>query len=252
MSRQRIVGLIPARYASTRLPRKPLEPIMGKPMIQWVYERTQMSKVLDAVYVATDDERIMDVVRSFDGMAVLTSSEHSSGTDRLAEAVQSIDADIIVNIQGDQPFIDPAMIDECVCPLMTDSSMSLATLIHPISTPEELADPGVVKTVTDLNGFALYFSRSLIPHPWKPVPHTVYEHIGLYCYTRTCLLELASLSPTPLEQVESLEQLRWLEHGYRILCVETRCTDNRFSGFSIDTREDIKHAEAMLRERGMK
>jgi len=162
-----------------------------------------------------------------------------------------LDADIVVNIQGDQPFIDPVMIEEAVQPLLDEPDLEMATLMHPIHDPKDLADPGVVKTAVDLKGNALYFSRSLIPYPHKDVPHAVYEHVGLYVYRREFLLRLAQLEPTPLEQIESLEQLRVLEHGHRIRVMVTACEDNAFSGFSIDTQEDLERAEAMLRERGM-
>lgn len=246
-----VAGFIPARYASTRLPGKPLRSILGKPMIQRVYERCVEAPVLDAVFVATDDQRIADAVQAFGGRAILTAPEHPSGTDRIAEAVQATDADIVVNIQGDQPFIDPVMIEEATRPLLDDPALEACTLMHPIHSPEELADPGVVKAVVDLEGNALYFSRSLIPYPHKNIPHGVFEHVGLYVYRREFLLTVAQLPPTPLEQVESLEQLRWLEHGYRLRVVETQCSDNVFSGFSVDTEEDLARAEAMLRERGL-
>jgi len=246
-----VTGIIPARYGSTRLPGKALKPILGKPMIQRVYERCRKARALDVVCVATDDERIQRAVERFGGRAVMTSPDHASGTDRLAEAVKLLPADIVVNIQGDQPFIDPIMIDEAVQPLLEDASLEVATLMHPITEAKDLEDTGVVKTVVDRAGFALYFSRSLIPYPEKQAPHKVYEHVGLYVYRRDFLLKIAQLEPATLEQVESLEQLRWLEHGYRIRVVETACSDNAFSGFSVDTQEDIERAEAMLRQRGI-
>lgn len=251
MSRPIVAGMIPARYASSRLPGKPLAPILGKSMIRRVCERSSQADLLDAVYVATDDERIIREVEGFGGRAIMTSTDHASGTDRLAEAVESVEADIVVNIQGDQPFIDAVMIDEATQPLLDDPLLPLATLMHPIAKPEDLRDIGVVKTVVDRSGLALYFSRSLIPYPHEDVAHSVYEHVGLYVYRRDFLLEVAQLEPTVLEQVESLEQLRWLEHGYRIRVVETKCQDNEFSGFSVDTPEDLARAEAMLNERGM-
>ncbi|MBI5091618.1 MAG: 3-deoxy-manno-octulosonate cytidylyltransferase [Candidatus Hydrogenedentes bacterium] len=251
MSKPRVAGLIPARYGSTRLPGKALELIRGKPMIQRVYERCQKSEVLDVVAVATDDKRIADAVRAWGGEAIMTAAEHPSGTDRLAEAVRAIEADIVVNIQGDQPFINPVMIDEAVQPLIEEESVEMSTVIHPIHRTEDLENVGVVKTVVDRVGNALYFSRSLIPYPRQAVPHTVYEHVGLYVYRKDFLIKLAALPPTILEQVESLEQLRVLEYGYRIRCVETRCADHEFSGFSVDTLEDLQRAEAMLRERGL-
>lgn len=246
-----IAGIIPARFGSTRLPGKALRPILGKPMIQRVYERCLRADVLDLVCVATDDERIVRTVEAFGGRAVLTSPQHTTGTDRLAEAVAQIDARIVVNIQGDQPFIDPMMIAEAVQPLLDDESLPMSTLMHPISRPQDLQDPGVVKVVVDRAGCALYFSRSRIPYPRTAWPHRVYEHVGLYVYRREFLLMLAGLAPTPLEQVESLEQLRVLEHGYRIRVVETRCPDSEFGGFSVDTPADLERAEAMLRERGL-
>lgn len=251
MAKARIVGLIPARYGSTRLPGKALKPILGKAMLQRVYERCGQSRALDAVCVATDDERIVDAVHAWGGMAVMTSADHPSGTDRLAEAVAGIEADIVVNIQGDQPFLDPVMIDEAVQPLLDDPAMKMSTVMHPVIRQEDLADIGVVKVVVDRAGNALYFSRSLIPYPRQPIPHPVYEHVGLYVYRKAFLITLASLPPTPLEQVESLEQLRVLEHGYQIRCVETRCADHEFSGFSVDTAQDLERAEALLRERGL-
>jgi 3-deoxy-manno-octulosonate cytidylyltransferase (CMP-KDO synthetase) len=246
-----VAGLIPARYASTRLPGKPLTPILGKSMIQRVYERTCEAAVLDAVWVATDDARIADAVEAFGGRAIMTREDHASGTDRLAEAVQELEADIALNIQGDQPFIDPVMIEECAQPLLDDPALEMATLMHPIAREEDLDDPGVVKTVVDLQGNALYFSRSLVPNPFKGKPEAYYEHVGLYAYRRDFLIKLASLPPTPLEQLESLEQLRVLEHGYRIRVVVSQCVDNALSGFSVDTAEDVTRAEAMLRERGL-
>lgn len=251
MTTPRVIGIIPARYASTRMPGKPLALICGKSMIQRVYEQSVRSETLDGIYVATDDDRIAQEVERFQGKVVMTSPDHPSGTDRLAEAVGSIEGDIVVNIQGDQPFMDPVMIDEAVAPMIEDDSLEMATLIHPISRPEDLADPGVVKCVADLKGDALYFSRSLIPAPHNDVPHQVYEHVGLYVYRRDFLLKLAGLEPTLLEQIEGLEQLRVLEHGYRLRLAETHCEDNELSGFSIDTPADLERGEAMLKERGL-
>ena len=247
-----VVGIIPARYGSTRLPGKALKLILGKPMVQRVYERAQLARGLGSVCVATDDERIARVVEGFGGRAVMTSPDHPSGTDRLAEATRGLDADIVVNIQGDQPFLDPVMIDEAVQPLLDDPALPMSTLMHPVHRPEDLQDPSVVKVVVDLAGNALYFSRSLIPYPRQAVAHTVYEHVGLYVYRREFLQKLAQLPPTPLESIESLEQLRVLEHGFRLRVIETKCRDHAFSGFSVDTEQDLARAEAMLREREMR
>lgn len=251
MTSRSVIGIIPARYGSTRLPGKALCPILGKSMVQRVYEQSLKARVLDAVYIATDDARIADAVADFGGRAIMTKPEHPSGTDRLAEAIERIPGEIIVNIQGDQPFMDSVMIDEVVAPMLAEPELEMATLMHPIHRPEDLADTSVVKTVVDLKGNALYFSRSLIPYPQKHISHQVYEHVGLYVYRRDFLLTLAQLPPTPYEQIESLEQLRVLEHGYRIRCIVTKCADNAFSGFSVDTEEDLARAEAMLRERGL-
>ncbi len=251
MSEVSIVGIIPSRYGSTRLPGKALKPILGKPMIQRVHEQVSRARGLSAVYVATDDERIARLVESFGGKVVMTSPEHPSGTDRLAEAAARLEADIVVNIQGDQPFVDPLMIEELVQPLLDDPSLQMSTLIHALTREGSITDPSVVKVVVDRDGNALYFSRSLIPYPRENIPHPVYEHIGLYAYRKEFLIAFTKLAPTTLEQVESLEQLRALEHGYRIRAVETKCVDDELSGFSIDTPKDIEQAEAMLRERGL-
>lgn len=218
-------------------------------MIQHVYERCTQASVLDHVCVATDDERIAQAVKSFGGNAVMTRADHVSGTDRLAEAARSLDVDIVVNIQGDQPFIDPVMIEEGVRPFLNEPDVALCTLKYPITREADLLDPAVVKVVTDTAGYALYFSRSLIPYPREAVDHAAFEHVGLYVYRKETLCAVSELSPTILERVESLEQLRWLEHGMRIRVVETKCSDQSFSGFSVDTPEDLERAERMLRER---
>jgi 3-deoxy-manno-octulosonate cytidylyltransferase (CMP-KDO synthetase) len=233
------------------MPGKPLVTILGKSMIRRVYEQTSQATLLDEVWVATDDERIVDAVADFGGKAVMTSVDCASGTDRLAEAARQVEGHIFVNVQGDQPFIDPLMIDESVTPLLDDESLPMATLLHPIHKEEDLQDPGVVKAVVDLAGNALYFSRSLIPASHNPIEHPVYEHVGLYVYRRNFLIRLAGLPQTILERVEGLEQLRVIEHGYRLRCVVTQCRDNELSGFSIDTPEDVRRGEAMLRERGL-
>jgi 3-deoxy-manno-octulosonate cytidylyltransferase (CMP-KDO synthetase) len=250
-SQPKVVGIIPARYASSRLPGKAIRPILGKPMIQRVLERSWLAHRLDAVWVATDDERIARVVEAVGGRVVMTSPHHPSGTDRLAEAVAKIDAEIVVNLQGDQPFLDPEMVEEAVQVLLDDPSLPMSTLMHAIDRPEDLGDPAVVKVVVDLAGNALYFSRSLIPYSQQQLAHRVFEHVGLYVYRRDFLLTLAGLAPTPLERIESLEQLRVLEHGYKLRVVETRTQDHDFTGFSVDTEADVERAEQMLRERAL-
>lgn len=249
--RPKVVGIIPARYGSTRLSGKALRLIAGKPMVQRVLERCLMSRCLDSLWVATDDERIAHEVAAVGGRVIMTSPHHPSGTDRLAEAVTKIEADIVVNLQGDQPFLDPEMIREAVQPLLEDPAVPMATLMHPIVRQEDFSNPGVVKVVVDFASNALYFSRSLIPYPRRDLPHRVYEHVGLYVYRRDFLLTLARLSPTPLEQIESLEQLRVLEHGYKLRVVKTHAVDHEFTGFSVDTAEDLERAEKMLLERGL-
>lgn len=246
-----VIGMIPARYASTRMPGKPLTPILGKSMIRRVYEQTSRARLIDDVCVATDDERIQNAVEAFGGKVVMTSPECASGTDRLAQAAERIGGDIIVNVQGDQPFIDPLMIDESIEPLLNDPKLPMATLIHPIHKAEDLNDPGVVKAVVDLHANGMYFSRSLIPAPHNDIAHQVYEHVGLYVYRRDFLITLAGLPQTLLERVEGLEQLRVIEHGYKLRCVVTACKDNELSGFSIDTPEDVRRGESMLNERGL-
>ncbi len=248
----KVIGMIPARYASSRLPGKPLTPILGKSMIARVFEQTSRANTIDDIWVATDDERIREAVEAFGGKAVMTSPDCASGTDRLAQAAKTVGGDIIVNVQGDQPFIDPRMIDEAVQPLLDDTSLSMSTLIHPIHGQEDLQDPGVVKAVIDLQGNGMYFSRSLIPAPHNDVAHQVYEHVGLYVYRREFLITLAGLPQTVLERVEGLEQLRVIENGYRLRCVITACEDNELSGFSIDTLQDVQRGETMLQERGLK
>jgi 3-deoxy-manno-octulosonate cytidylyltransferase (CMP-KDO synthetase) len=247
----KVIGIIPARYASSRLPGKPLVPILGKMMIQRVFEQTSRADTIDDVWVATDDQRICTAVEAFGGKAVMTSAECVSGTDRLAQAAETLSGDIIVNVQGDQPFIDPRMIDEAVGPLLDEPSLPMSTLIHPIDRREDLQDPGVVKAVIDIHGNGMYFSRSLIPAPHNDVVHQVYEHVGLYVYRREFLMTLAQLPQTLMERVEGLEQLRVIENGYRLRCVITACEDNELSGFSIDTAEDVQRGESMLRKRGL-
>jgi 3-deoxy-manno-octulosonate cytidylyltransferase (CMP-KDO synthetase) len=242
----RAAGIIPARYHSTRLPGKPLSDIGGKPMIQHVYENALQASVLDAVLVATDDERIAEAVGAFGGRAVMTSAEHPTGSDRIAEVARGLDVEVVVNIQGDEPFISPRMLEEVVRPLFEDAELPMCTLMNEI--PEEVfGDPAVVKVVTDLAGNALYFSRSLVPYPRRREGHKAYEHIGVYAYHREFLLAYTALEPTPLERAESLEQLRVLEHGYRIKVVLTGAGD--YIPLSVDTPEDLERARELLRQR---
>jgi 3-deoxy-manno-octulosonate cytidylyltransferase (CMP-KDO synthetase) len=242
----RVAGVIPARYHSSRLEGKPLVDILGKPMVQHVWERALRSGCLDEVMVATDDERIRGVVTGFGGVAVMTRSDHRSGTDRVAEAIAASGASVIVNIQGDEPMLNPRMIAEVVEPFRTGISAGFVTLKKEVFGDAVFEDPGVVKVVTDSEGWALYFSRSLIPFPRRRTAHfRVYEHIGLYAYTRECLLKMASLPGSPLEEVESLEQLRALENGIRIFVVETKCREEMVS---VDTLADLERVRSLLSE----
>jgi len=233
------IGIIPARYHSTRLDGKPLADICGLPMIRHVYENTKKSSTLDFVIVATDDERIREACESFGAMVQMTSTEHSTGTDRVAEVAKKIDTEIVVNIQGDEPFIKPGMIDEVVEPLIKDKDIPMCTLMHEIKEKEDFHNSAVVKVVTDRFGFALYFSRSLIPYPRVEKGHRAFEHIGLYSYRKDFLLTFSSLKPTTLEVSESLEQLRALENGYRIKVVMTK---EKYIPLSVDTPEDLEKA----------
>ncbi len=238
-----IVGVIPARYGSSRFEGKVLADIAGKPMIQWVYERAKQSKTLDELFVAVDDPRVQSVVEGFGGKAILTGAHHKSGTDRIAEVVEKMAADIIVNIQGDQPLIDPNMIDEAVQPMIDNPEIQMSTLKREIEK-DEFGDPGVVKVVVDENDFALYFSRSLIPYPLYEENIRVYEHVGLYVYRKDFLLEISNMPQGYLEKIESLEQLRVLEKGYKILVVETKM--DKAAGISVDTPEDLERVERLI------
>lgn len=231
----KVTAIIPARYAATRLPGKVLKDICGKTMIQRVYEQVSKANNLDQVIVATDDKRVYQEVESFGGRVEMTSKEHSTGTDRLAEVAKDLDSEIIVNVQGDEPLLNPAMIDQAVQPLLDDIEIKMSTLKHKIEDEEELEDHNAVKVVTDKDDFALYFSRSLIPYPRSEAEMTCYKHIGLYVYRRDFLLDYTNLEPTPLEKKESLEQLRALENGYQIKVVET---EHQVIG--VDTEEDLR------------
>lgn len=232
------VGIIPARYASTRLDGKALVDIAGKPMIQHVYERACAAGTLVEVWVATDDERILRVVESFGGRVRLTSPAHRSGTDRVAELAATLDYGLIVNIQGDEPFLDPDDIDRAVRPLQEDPTLDMSTLKVRITDPAELDDPNTVKVVTDRNGMALYFSRASIPHHRGGGKRRLFKHLGLYVYRRRLLLDFfCRTDPSPLERTERLEQLRVLEYGYRIRVVETSN-----DSIGVDTPADLERA----------
>ena len=240
------MAIIPARYASTRFPGKPLAVLGGKTVIQRVYE--QVSSVLSEVYVATDDERIYQCVESFGGRAVMTRTDHKSGTDRIQEAVEKIgtDADVIINVQGDEPFIQPSQV-ETLMHLFDASETQIGTLGKPFESLEAVENPNSPKIVTDVRGFALYFSRSVIPFirgveraDWFG-QYPFLKHLGIYAYRRNVLAEVTQLPQSSLEKAESLEQLRWLQNGYRI---RVGLTDVETIG--IDTPEDLHRAEQFL------
>jgi len=246
------IGIIPARYGSTRFEGKLLADLCGKPVLQHTWENAKKSKSLDELIIATDDKRIYNVARGFGAKVVYTSRAHRSGSDRITEVVSSIDARIIVNIQADEPLLHPTMIDDVVLPLEKDSSLYMVTLCHKISDKNELDDPNIVKVVFDRNGFALYFSRYPIPYrqgfhqdlsdrkkdieKYKDTEFH-YKHIGIYAYTKDFLFTFKSLPESRLEKAERLEQLRVLENGYRIKVVETK-----YDTVGIDTPEDLVKA----------
>ena len=237
-----VIAIIPARFESTRLPGKPLALIHGKPMIQHVYERTAAAHGVERVIVATDDERVRSAVHAFGGEVAMTDARHASGTDRIAEVAAGLSEDIVVNVQGDLPYLDPDMVAKAVAPMRTDTAIPMSTLSTPIRDGEEWSNPNVVKVVTDTDGFALYFSRSPIPHrrDGNPAGEILGQrHIGLYVYRRDFLLTFAGLQPTPLERCEKLEQLRALERGFRIKVVEVER-----AAIEVDTPQDLERARA--------
>jgi len=234
------VAVIPARYQSTRLPGKALADIAGRPMIEHVYRRAACARSVTRVIVATDDRRIADAVEAFGGEARMTSPSHESGTDRLAEVAASLDCDLIVNVQGDEPLLAPETIDAAVGPFAANPRLEMTTLVRRISDPADMVNPNVTKAVLDEQGFAMYFSRA--PIPYERRGHAdAWAHIGLYAYRRDVLLRVASLRPTALERAEALEQLRALAHGIRIKAVTTT-----HQTIGVDTLEDLERVRALL------
>jgi 3-deoxy-manno-octulosonate cytidylyltransferase (CMP-KDO synthetase) len=246
----KVVAVIPARYGSTRFEGKPLAQILEKPMIQWVYEGVCQSKLIDRVIVATDDHRILEAVEQFGGNGVMTSSAHATGSDRVAEVARGVKAEIIINVQGDEPLLKGNIIDKAVRPLLKDPSIPLSTLMTRIEEVRDWLNPNVVKVVVSRKGFALYFSRSPIPFPRglnvekllaassrgkSSLPHRVFKHIGVYAYRRDFLLRYSKMKHTPLERLEKLEQLRALENGFPI-----KVTPVDYEPLSVDTPEDLK------------
>lgn len=230
----KILGVIPARYASTRFPGKALVTIASKTMLEHVYDRVKRSRYIDPVVIATDDRRIFDAARGFGAEVRMTRTDHISGTDRVAEVAGLFDAEIVVNIQGDEPLIDPEAIDSAVLPLIHEPSISMSTLRKRIEDPSEVANPNVVKVVSDRFQNAIYFSRSPLPFD-RGHKAVHYKHIGLYVYRKNFLLRYADLEVGPLEQAERLEQLRALENGFKIRVVETE-----YESLGVDTPEDLE------------
>ncbi len=249
-----IVAVIPARFASTRLPGKPLAEIHGKILIQRVYERARVARRPERVIVATDDERIASAVRDFGGEVLLTSPQHATGTDRLAEVAEAIAAEILINVQGDEPMLDPQGIDAAAAALLADPTLDVATLSVKLTSVEQMVAPSVVKVLTNEAGDALYFSRAPVPHVrlGSPDPRTsaaeavarglARKHVGLYAYRRDALLRLASLPACPLERAEGLEQLRALHHGLRVRVVPFPGD----GGVAVDTPDDLERVRALL------
>jgi len=247
MNKNKIIGVIPARFQSTRLPGKPLQMIGSQTMIERVYRRCLQSKLLDAILIATDDQRILDEVTRFGGVAVLTSAAIPTGTDRCFTAVEAIypDAEIVVNIQGDEPLIDPAVIDTCIGALLDNSATAVcATPVCEIASEEDLHSTNCVKCVFDLNGNALYFSRSPIPFMRNKVEgFKHYKHIGLYAYQKRFLNNFVKMNHAVIEEVESLEQLRILANGYKIQCCVVK-----YDAIGVDTPEDLDRVRAILND----
>ncbi|MBP7342489.1 MAG: 3-deoxy-manno-octulosonate cytidylyltransferase [Smithellaceae bacterium] len=242
-----IICIIPARYESSRFPGKPLADLLGKPMIQHVYERVAQAKAIPYVAVATDDERIYNAVKAFGGYAIMTAATHRSGTDRIAEAVRSLNlspAAIVVNIQGDQPIFEPAQVDEVIAPLVADPAAVMSTLVYKIVLPEEISHPHAVKVVCDTEGNALYFSRATIPFVRdKKLVADYYKHHGIYAYRRDFLDTFTKLPEGKLEKLEALEQLRALEYGYKIKVVITP-----HDSVEVDNAEELDRVRRILLE----
>ncbi len=246
----KISAVIPARYGSTRFEGKPLADILGKPMIQYVYEGVRQSKLIDEVIVATDDQRISEAVKAFGGKAITTSPTHITGTDRVAEVARKLKSEIIVNVQGDEPLMNGAFIDKAIRPLLADDTLQMSTLMTRIQQVRDWLNPHIVKVVVDQKNFALYFSRSPIPFPRdlqigrlesnpfgtnRPLPKRIFKHIGVYVFRRRFLLLFSKMKVTPLEKLEKLEQLRALENGYDIKVMPVN-----YEPLSVDTPEDLQ------------
>ena len=243
MNLPRILGVIPSRYASTRLPGKPLLDICGKPMVEHVYRRAVLSGVFFRVVIATDDERIYNAAEKFGGDVFMTRADHPDGSSRVAEVTRSIDTDYVINIQGDEPMLDPRMLRELAEGIVLDPSADSATVCVPITNEKDFYNPNIVKVVTDQKGRALYFSRSPIPFKRNLTECPVWEHLGIYAFTKEFLLKLVDLPLTPLMEAESLEQLRILEHGYTMAVIPTKYPS---MGPNVNTEEDLQTVRNIL------
>jgi 3-deoxy-manno-octulosonate cytidylyltransferase (CMP-KDO synthetase) len=246
MSPPKVIVVIPARFGSTRLPGKPLISLAGKPMIQRVYERAKLALLANRVIVATDDERIVKAVEGFGGEARMTRTEHRTGTERVAEVAAREEGDVFVNVQGDEPLLDSHAIDVAVNSLLEEPQASISTVATPIKTPADIMDPNVVKTVLDFDGNAMYFSRA--PIPWvrdtaSKIQVRHLKHLGLYVFQRDALLEYPTLPQGELERIEQLEQLRWLENGWKI-----RVAEVEHDAVSVDVPEDVARVEKLLQK----
>ncbi len=243
MEAKKAIAVIPARYGSSRFPGKPLALLGGRPLIEHVFKRAMMSPSLEDVIVATDDTRILEAVEGFGGKAVMTSDKHLSGSDRLGEVVTAMDAQLIVNIQGDEPFLDPAIIDAILEPMVSADPPDISTAAACLETERDYRSPDVVKVIRSTSGRGIYFSRSPIPYGWKPGTQAL-RHIGIYAYLRESLMRFISLPHSSLEKAEGLEQLRALENGMRIDVV----TVEGFQGIGVDKPEDLERAESLIKD----
>jgi len=244
----KVIGVIPARFDSTRLPHKLLKDLCGKPLLQWTYEAAKKARLLDQLIIACDDKRIKDAADAFNAPCVMTSVDHKSGTDRIVEAVSAVDAKIVVNIQADEPLINPLVIDRLAQTMLTDERLLMATAKRKITNPDEVNNPNAVKVVCDKNGYALYFSRYAIPYLRdKDFTPDYYKHLGIYAYAKDFLYVFKKLSGSMLEAAEKLEQLRALEAGYRIKVIEAD-----YESIGVDTQEDFDRVEAIIKGKTIK
>ena len=245
------IAVIPARFASTRFPGKVLADIAGLPLVAHTYNRAIQSKHVSSAVVATDDDRVVEALKPHGIPTIMTRADHQSGTDRMAEVARSHAAEIYINVQGDEPLIDPGAIDACIEALLADPGVPVATARRPLVMEEQIRDPNIVKVVTGVNGRALYFSRSVIPHirdergDWRPF-HNHWQHIGLYAFRRDFLMAYSALEATPLEQLEKLEQLRILENGHPILVVDTE-----YVSIGVDVPEDLERVRKLISQGGV-